>query len=117
MLWDVVAHSEAEQHAADRLRHQVNQPPANERALIARIGVRHSVKASKPLRTPADAPAAARPRGTTQQDEAMMAVRPEASPTAPNHLLDIKLSCGVVAEEAFCSMIPRLGWFALPCTL
>jgi hypothetical protein len=103
LLRDKVEHSEAEQHAVERFRHQDNQPPANERALIARIGVRHSVKASKPLRTPADAPAAASPRGTTQQDEAMMAVRPEASPTAPNQLVD---RIRAVSGAAFCSMFP-----------
>jgi hypothetical protein len=102
-LWDVAAHSEVEQHAVDRFRHQDAQPPANARALTARIGVRHSVKASKPLRTPADAPAAARPRGTTQQDEAMMAVRPEASPIAPNHLVDRRR---VVSGAVFSSMFP-----------
>ncbi len=105
LLRDVVEHSEAEQYSADRFRRQENQPPANERALIARIGVRHSVKASKPLRTPADAPAAARPRGTAQQDEAMIAVVPEANPTAPNQRVALRPSLGAAASgEAFCSM-------------
>lgn len=101
LLRDVVEHSVAEQHAADRFRHQENQPAANDMALIARIGVRHSVKASKPLRTPADAPAAARPSGTTQQDEAMMAARPDANPTAPNQLVDRRRA---VSGTVFCSI-------------
>ncbi len=105
LLRDVVKHSEAEQHAGDRFLHQDNQPPTNERALIARIGVRHSVKVSKPLRTPADAPAAARPRGTAQHDEAMMAVMPEANPTIPNQQVDLRPSLGAAASgEVVCNM-------------
>ncbi len=109
-----------EAHPTERFSHHAPHPPTIAKALMESRGTRQAATASSPPRTPALAPSAASPSGTTQQGDAMIAPRPVTSPKAANHFGEVggEGLAGVISCVASLMAIARsLLKIELSCTL
>lgn len=95
--------AELEAQEAGRFQNHAPHPPTMAKVLSARSGSRHSATISRPPRTVALAPRAARPSGTTQHDEATTVPSPANSPSAASHFGVAGFKGGASVCVTFCA--------------